>query len=140
MNALLYSADQGAETFQLGFCAHYMMKSMQKENKNSVSKNFCAVPQQIVIKALTLSEFDKFVRSPTLTNTYRQGRQKKSVAQRLAQVVNQILRVFNPDRKTDQLWRNTARQALLQRDRRMRHGERLADQTLHAAQAFGEGK
>lgn len=71
MNALLYSADQCAETFQLGFCAHYMMKSMQKENKNSVSKNFCAVTQRIVIKALILPEYDRFVREPTLTEISR---------------------------------------------------------------------
>ncbi|NDO80884.1 hypothetical protein CJP72_08920 [Citrobacter sp. NCU1] len=43
---------QSAETIQESIGAHYTLKLIQKENKNSVSKIFCADSQQIVIKAL----------------------------------------------------------------------------------------
>ena len=46
----LSSTVQSAETIQESIGAHYTLKLIQKENKNSVSKNIQLVRQSIVIK------------------------------------------------------------------------------------------
>ena len=61
-----------------------------------------------------------------------------ALAQRLLQILDQIVRILDPDRQANQRIVDAERLALLGRNRGMRHQARMIDQALDAAEAFGD--
>ena len=60
--------------------------------------------------------------------------------ERLLDIADQIIDVFDTDRQTDEAVTDAKRCANFGRQRRMRHDCRMFGETFHAAQAFGACK
>lgn len=60
--------------------------------------------------------------------------------QRLPQVLDEILRIFDPHRVADKAIGDAPLESLNRRDLRMRHGGRVLDQSFHAPQRDRKGR
>lgn len=61
-------------------------------------------------------------------------------AERLLQICDEIFWVLEPDRKANEIGRNSGSETGLLGHRRVRHSPRILDQRLYPAERFSEGK
>src|SRR5215470_8541613 len=78
--------------------------------------------------------------SATSAATATTSEMRKTLIQRVLQLGDEIVDVFDADGEPHQAVADAEARAHVLRQRRMRHDRRMLDEALHAAQAFGERK